>query len=202
MSAMQTSEERSDLPDPDPWARFGGQEIPPPPTGLKRVSPAKVGIVLGSVAAVVLVVVGLVSISREAPDRGTTGAVKYGGPVLLEHLRAGDCVRDVGTEDSTTLEVVACGTPHAGEVFAVASLAFPSFPGDAELIRFADGRCASSLDTWTGVSPHEDSGYDVSFFYPSASSWADGDRRLICLLEDPAGNPLNASTKGAGALRT
>lgn len=170
---------------------------------------ATAGLVLGLVW--LLVIAGTVAVVASSPHRasGTAGAsagsdgsaaqVTSGNDVRLEDLQAGDCLTDTGDADSVTLPVSPCATQHKGEVYEVSDLPGSKFPGEEGVARLASSRCASRLAHYVGTATYDDAPYDFDYFYPGAEGWADGDRQIICVLEDLDGASLTGSAKGSEA---
>ncbi len=120
------------------------------------------------------------------------------GSVALSDLRVGDCVEDIPTTATRTLEVVACTTAHRGEVFDVHQFAEGEFSGEQEVDRFSEGRCTSALHPYVGLPRGVVSGYTSTYFSPTADDWAVGDRHVQCLLERSDRALMTSSARGAG----
>jgi hypothetical protein len=121
-------------------------------------------------------------------------------------IQVGDCFdsgagldqfeEDEATEESTVTRL-ACDEPHEAEAFGSTQVTgYEEFPGDAELTQLAFDECGQLvqpyvLDTWT-----LDSSVTFFFYYPQASSWAFGDREILCFFGHQDGSPLTASLRG------
>jgi len=120
------------------------------------------------------------------------------GSVTLFDLELGDCLNDAGIplrSDMTDVPRVSCEAPHDSELFAILGVEGSTFPGERELVSQGQDRCARAFGDFIGI-PFANSTLDFRFYYPTASSWAQGDRTIYCLAFDPGltvlGSLLNA----------
>jgi len=115
----------------------------------------------------------------------------------VSNLAVGDCF--MGGELHTTvyaLEVLDCATPHDREVFAVLRLPGDDYPA-ADIERDANRRCLAEFEGYVGRS-FEESTLDLAAMSPTASSWAAGDREVVCILVPiPFNESLMGSMRGA-----
>jgi hypothetical protein len=121
------------------------------------------------------------------------------GAVTLFDLELGDCLNDGGVplrSDMTDVPRVDCEDPHDSELFAILGVEGSVFPGEEELVADAQDRCARAFGDFIGL-PFANSTLDFRYYYPTASSWAQGDRSIYCLAFDPGlkvtGTLLNAT---------
>lgn len=138
-----------------------------------------------------VVVVLLAGCAASGPD--ATGALD--GDVF--QLGVGDCLDDRDVADEvTTVPVVPCSEPHDSEVFARTEVAEGTFPGvealEARLAEFCQGE---AFERFVGV-PYAASRYVTGGYFPTAGSWASGDRELLCTVYDEDG-PTTGSLEGA-----
>jgi len=100
-------------------------------------------------------------------------------------LTVGDCF-DLGEVTSVeSVPVLPCAGPHDFEAYASLLMDAASYPGEADTVAEADARCGQAFEGYVGVPLQDaiDSGeYDYSSFYPSADSWALGDREILCMV--------------------
>ncbi len=188
----------------DPWQEQhpggpgGGSRPLSPPEPPRRRLPAWVLRV--GVALVVFAGATAFAALRSA-DRDQSGAVVDGGEVGVFDVRVGDCLGSVGEpsdEGVSSLSAVPCDEPHDSEVFALVD--HPGepdaeFPGDEALADFAQERCAEEFATYVGLA-YVDSRYGIATLMPSADTWADGDRELVCRATDFGGGQLTGSVRG------
>lgn len=97
------------------------------------------------------------------------------------------------------VEAVDCADPHAQEAYALATYEAAgdgdAFPGDDVIAKFAEGACAEEFGGYVGVD-YLDSALFFTYLAPSARSWQEDDRTVICLVTT-AGEPLVGSVKGS-----
>jgi hypothetical protein len=129
-----------------------------------------------------------------------------GEDINVYDIRVGDCFdsgsgldqfeEDEATEEFTVTRL-ACDAAHEAEAFGSTRITgHQEFPGDEELTDLAFDECGRMvqpyvLDTWT-----LDSSVTFFFYYPQASSWALGDREILCFFGHQDGSPLTASLRG------
>jgi hypothetical protein len=121
-----------------------------------------------------------------------------GDTVTLFEVSVGDCLNDAGIRlrsDLTDVPRVSCAEPHDSELYAILAVEGSVFPGEGELIRGGQERCANVFGAFIGV-PFADSTLDFRFYYPTASSWAQKDRSIHCVVFDP-GMKTTGSLLGA-----
>lgn len=105
-------------------------------------------------------------------------------------LTVGDCmVEDLGMGDSVEGDqlTVDCADPHLAEAYAAKDVEGRTFPGEAEVSDAADEFCAEAFDSFVGID-YNDSELEISMLMPTAQSWRGGDREILCLVVDPAGD--------------
>ncbi|MEU2389339.1 septum formation family protein [Streptomyces sp. NPDC007369] len=140
-----------------------------------------------------------------APPQRDTGAQVTGpGRTDVEELRVGDCfnTEDDLTKDETeaagSVRIVPCGQAHEGEVYAVSNLTGGPYPGEQKVTRMADEKCSDkALTDYVGAGAKLD-GYSDYSYYPSADTWARGDREVTCFLGDPK-SPRTGSVRASGS---
>ena len=120
------------------------------------------------------------------------------GSVTLFDLELGDCLNDAGIplrSDMIDVPRVSCEEPHDSELFAILGVEGSVFPGERELVSQGQDRCAKAFGDFIGI-PFANSTLDFRFYYPTASSWVQGDRTIYCLAFDPgltvSGSLLNS----------
>jgi hypothetical protein len=132
----------------------------------------------------VIVAATLLSANRSS----ATGQITKGGNVSIFSLRVGDCFQNpAGNSRLTVTDVTAvpCGTAHNAQAFAAFSATDVSYPGNPRLLREASRGCQSresgNLDRSKLTST-----MSLHFLFPEQQSWADGHRRVTCLVVDSA----------------
>lgn len=166
-------------PPPQPYA-----EMPPagPPPKKSR---NKLWLILGIVAVLLVVVlIAVVLIVFIAVRQGT---------VTATDVKLGDCLAEI--PDGTrvlTVKTVSCDESHAGEVFAVLTMPDGDFPGDDAVAEYSN-RCGPELVSYSPASATDDS-VQLYVLYPTAETWADGDRAVTCVAT--LNPPRTGSLKG------
>ena len=129
-----------------------------------------------------------------------TGASEGVATSVFE-LEVGDCF-SADSDQIETVLVVDCAQPHTYEAyFLFDHEAGPDdpYPGDQEILEFADGECRPPFEEFVGKD------YDTSIWYitsvtPSAETWEAGDREIICTLdqENADGEPIEVTGSAEG----
>ncbi|MFV1971161.1 MAG: septum formation family protein [Acidimicrobiia bacterium] len=113
---------------------------------------------------------------------------------------------DVGTcfDDPETLEqvedvpIVDCAEPHDNEVFANVDLTGGDYPGQEQVENRATQICYDNFSDYVGIA-YEQSIYDIGWLFPTAETWAVGDREVICFAYDVNFEKITGSINGIGA---
>ena len=116
-------------------------------------------------------------------------------------LEIGDCF----STDSDTIEtvlVVDCEQPHTYEAyFLFDHEAGPDadYPGDQEILEFADSECRPPFEEFVGKD-YESSIWYITSVTPSAETWDVGDREIICTLDqqDADGEAIEVTGSAEG----
>ena len=112
---------------------------------------------------------------------------------VLDDLVPGDCLVEVPDTAAGRVETVDCGLAHRAEVYAVHDADGGPFPGSDQLGAEAALRCVALYEAYAGepVDPTTDRAFVE--VVPSAASWAEGDRHVVCLALPPAGTSVEGS---------
>jgi len=151
------------------------------------------GIILGAMG--ILVGIGFWALVatdtvQEGFREGFNEATAFG----FEGIAVGDCVSvPDATGNVLGLNEEPCGLPHDGEVYLRGSLPGTEFPGEAASQSQTETACYDEFERYVGLS-HDESIYDIFYFYPKADSWDLGDRGYICILIDPTEAELPAGS--------
>jgi hypothetical protein len=137
----------------------------------------KLLIAAGSVAAAVVLLVGIAIGLRTVHSSDASGPVTAPRPTTLSTLvdadwsagKVGDCLVQVPGGD---LEPVACDEPHDLQRFA---------SGTMSARTAVDQGCDEAFQAFVGSTPN-DSSLDIAQTRPSDESWAHGDRTYQCYL--------------------
>ena len=134
-------------------------------------------------------------------DRDGSGAIVGEGTVDAFQIRIGDCYNDsnVGEGEYAVSDVpgVPCTEPHDNETYAVFDLTVDSYPEGDALGELAFENCVERFELFVGRD-YESSTLDINIMYPSAESWAQHDREVICAVFDVDANKLMGSAAGRG----
>ena len=147
----------------------------PEPRGLapKRRLSARAATRIGlAVFLVVAVVVAVVSLRSRSEDAGR--CVDLGGGAPVE---------------------VPCAEPHDAEIVGIHELAGTSFPGEEAVTAAAEAPCRSAFEE--RIDGAARARLELVLLVPTADSWAQGDRTVTCLVEDPGGR-LTGPVAGSG----
>ena len=128
----------------------------------------------------------LVDVYGGTAPEATPSAAPTFAPTGLIELAIGDCVDQAKLEDgsASTEPLVACDEPHDFEVFASLTLEDGAYPAVESLVTFGTKQCAEEFATFIGLD-FGISALDFQYYYPTESSWANGDRGLDCVVFDP-----------------
>jgi hypothetical protein len=109
----------------------------------------------------------------------------------------GDCLDDADVPDEvTSLRTVDCAEPHDSEVFARTEASGSTFPGGDVLQDELGAFCRDDAFTEFVGIPFAESRYGTRGYFPTAESWANGDRELLCTIVDESGAQLTGSLAG------
>lgn len=113
-------------------------------------------------------------------------------------LEVGQCLTDTTSDDQvSSVPVVDCAEPHAGEIYALPQLPDGDFPGEQVISDQADQMCAGqAFQDYVGL-PYQDSDIYYSTLVPSTETWDDGDREIVCILAAQDGSSSTGSLRGA-----
>jgi hypothetical protein len=112
-------------------------------------------------------------------------------------LEVGDCFSTDDISTVTEVTVVDCGASHVYEVFGLTDYeasATDAFPGDDTLNTAADAACRPAFNDYVGIA-YDDSDWYGTFINPSESTWADGDREIVCVLHTQEETAVTGSAK-------
>jgi len=120
-----------------------------------------------------------------APVASPSAAPSF-APTGLIDLKIGDCLDQKRLEDgiTSTEPLVACDSKHDLEVFASLTFDGTAYPSVEELVSFGTKKCAAEFTKFVGLD-FGISAFDFQYYYPTESSWANGDRGIDCVIFDP-----------------
>jgi Septum formation len=112
---------------------------------------------------------------------GATPSPTDAAAATLEDLQTGSClVGAIGTGKVSVPVVVACTTPHRGQVYAIREAAGGErYPGETSMRKQADSLCLKADHNLVSRRPRSPR---YIMWYPQADRWLDGDHRILCLV--------------------
>jgi hypothetical protein len=130
----------------------------------------------------------------QAERDSETQEIAEAGQQDVFDVNVGDCFDDA---DSTSDEIsdvpaVPCAEPHDNEIYYLFDLAGDEYPVDTP--DQADAGCYDPFTTFVGIDV-ESSALDYYPIYPTAETWATGDREVICVVFDTV--PTTGTLAGA-----
>jgi len=129
-------------------------------------------------------------------DRDDSGAIIGGGTLDAFQVHLGDCFNDpdFDADEYSSLPGVPCTDPHDNEAFAVFDLTLSSY-SEYDIADISEASCVDRFEAYVGRD-YESSSLDVVTMYPSAESWDQSDREVVCALYDMSGSKLVGTVKG------
>jgi hypothetical protein len=118
-----------------------------------------------------------------------------GYDAYIDEVSEGDCF-DESEDEEYDIFVVPCDLPHSGEAIASVVLAPGKYPGDRALSDTAEKSCDAEFKSYVGVTVY-DTELTPDFYYPSKSTWDDGDRTVLCVAWGPEDEDLTGSVRGS-----
>jgi hypothetical protein len=132
--------------------------------------------------------------ARPAPKPTTKPKAVPARKLYVDALRTGNCLVTSKLGKSVLkVPVVPCRQAHDAEVIGVTQLP-GRWHGEAALNRLSDQTCSRIFRKYVGVDI-DSSDYGMGWFSPTASSWRDGDRLLVCYA-DSGGSTMTGTVKG------
>ena len=189
-------------PTGTPTPPFGTPAAPPATGGRGVVVAAVVFVVLAGLGVAAALIAGITSsdgsgeVAEVAVTDADDGVASQDTGVF--DLRPGTCFDDGTVFDADEVEqvpVVPCDGPHDNEIFAAFDLPDGEFPGDDAVFEQGEEGCLERFPDFVGID-YASSRYVVSTLYPTASSWDDGDREVLCFLYDIDLEKLTGSAAG------
>lgn len=113
-------------------------------------------------------------------------------------LELGTCLNDASVPDGADLAdipQVSCEEPHDSELFGIITVDDDTYPGADVLIEKGQSGCQLRFSDFVGID-FRSSALDFHFYYPTPSSWSQGDRTIYCMLVDP-GLQVTGSLEGS-----
>jgi hypothetical protein len=140
------------------------------------------------------------SVSSEAalPSAAASEAGGDGEETSVFDLEVGDCFSE-SEEQLETVTVVDCETAHVYEVYHVfdhEAGGDEEYPGDEEILEYADTECQVPFEDFIGLS-YEESQWFITSVTPSQETWDTGDREIVCTVNLEDGSEVTGSAEGS-----
>ena len=159
---------------------------------------------LGLKIILVLAAIVLVNLFITDADRDETGTIIAEGNLDAMEMQIGDCFDDsAGISSEETVEIqsvhgIPCSQPHDNEVYAKFDLELDEFPGEEQIVEFADEGCMERFEAFVGLV-YEESILDIFYMFPTRETWnLMNDREIVCAVFHAEGEKLSASMKASG----
>jgi hypothetical protein len=129
--------------------------------------------------------VGIVSAGAWALDNTTrdeNGVIVEQGDLGVFNFEVGDCI--TGMPEGSSIEKATgtpCTQPHEYEVYAETYLADESEEVPADIVSQGEEFCLSRFEPFVGLA-YDQSKLGYSVLYPTAETWAKGDKEFTCLV--------------------
>ena len=151
-----------------------------------------------SVASLALAGCSLLGNITNGSDTGTDTGTGEGTDTDVFTIAVGDCLNDGDIEgEVSTVKTIDCAEAHDSEAYASIIMDDGDFPGDQAVEDQAIADCTTKFNEFVGID-YNDSTLNFSYYYPTSASWEQGDREILCLVYDPAGQ---ATGSFAGAAK-
>jgi hypothetical protein len=167
-----------------------------PEQARKRGAGRAIFILVGSLAVVIGITVGVVEASS-----GPSGKT-----LTFGQLRTGDCLAgvDFGGQLPYTYLKVPCSDSHVGQVFFWSADYWPrseGWPGNGAVGRQSNAGCENGFAAYDGISDNKTI-YDSLWNTPTEANWRSGQRSLTCIAylatsADPGGAPIRGSIQNS-----
>jgi hypothetical protein len=131
---------------------------------------------------------------------GGDGSSETGENTDVFALMVGDCLDDPQADGDEVFDVntVDCAAPHDNEIYDSVLLPDGEFPGAESIDASSSAECVASFASFAGIEYADSVRLEYFPFYPTESSWKNGDREILCAIYalDESGVP----TKTTGTL--
>ena len=124
--------------------------------------------------------------------RDESGEIIESGGVGAFAVRVGDCVQLPTAQLVQSMEGVPCGSAHDAEAFATFDVTGEDYV-EERVGAEAERGCLARWTPALGTSYEDDQELDLQTLTPTAESWAEGDREIMCFVVAIDGSPLYGS---------
>ena len=143
------------------------------------------------------------SAAQETPGGSASDKPGDGGSrtTPVTDIKVGDCFNQSSeTTEVASVEVVSCDSPHVYEVYNNSDIdekKYSTAPTGDDLNTEISLACYDAFEMYVGVAYEESATYEVTSFYPTTGSWAQGDCTINCLITSKDGQPTTGSARDA-----
>ncbi|MET7282153.1 DUF4190 domain-containing protein [Kribbella sp. NPDC005582] len=143
-------------------------------------------------------IVGLIALGTWADDQdygaSDPGSSSSSSGTYVEDLAIGECFNGDDPQDEVTRQD--CANAHDGEIISNPTLPDGPYPGDRQVDRTGQSRCATDFRTYVGKSV-DDSELTLGWTVPDEESWEDDhDRLVVCAAYAPEDERVTGTVKG------
>lgn len=122
-----------------------------------------------------------------------------GDGTRVDRIEVGMCFDDQEDAEVERLPTAPCDEPHENEVFHLYDVRAEEHPGQEALTAAAEEVCRGEpFVDYVGTTV-EESRFEVYQILPTAESWEEGDREVVCVLYDPSDNTETGSARVTSA---
>lgn len=137
-----------------------------------------------------------VSLRPRSSSGGSSGGSSGPTSSVLD-LYVGQCIQNPGEGTVFDVENAVCTTEHWGEVFHVTTITSSQMPSEDDMNDMASDACIDAFEAYVG-RPYDESDLDITWYFPTRESWADGDRTIQCIATRTDGDPLYQPVRNSG----
>jgi nitrite reductase/ring-hydroxylating ferredoxin subunit len=169
-----------------------------PPAKVKRKglsSRAQIRLMaFGAVAAIFLGICAYVAIFEPTASVDSKGNVTSRGSLGVFQLTTGQCFNEPNDSSAavSSIEAIPCAQPHDAQVVGTYNLT-DAFYNPAAIDNEADSGCQKMAAGPSVDQSRLGDSAEIVEFSPSSDSWATGDRRVTCGVDNGTGNKLTGS---------
>lgn len=104
-----------------------------------------------------------------------------------------------GADSGEVMEIptVDCGEEHDAEVLVAYELGDGPLPAQQVIDGVVETQCKPRFESYLGMPYEESQRFDLFTLYPTADSWAGGDREVLCLVYTMDGSTVTGTFEGA-----
>lgn len=137
-----------------------------------------------------------VSLRPRSSSGGSSGGSSGPTSSVLD-LYVGQCIQNPGEGTVFDVENAVCTTEHWGEVFHITTITSSQMPSEDDMNDMASDACIDAFEAYVG-RPYDESDLDITWYFPTRESWADGDRTIQCIATRTDGDPLYQPVRNSG----